>query len=84
MEISASRFVPTLPIPPPPLQYFNHQFITIFTDTIRLTMGFFFIIIIFFQVGVEIRDELQLLAASKVRHDIYPEVSKKRGMTDTI
>jgi hypothetical protein len=40
--------------------------------------------VFYFQVGVEIRDELQLLAPSEIRDDIYREVSKKRRMIDTI
>ena len=65
-------------IPPPP--HWSHKFITTVTATIRLIIC----LCIFFQVGVEIRDELQLLASSEVRHDISREVSKKRGMIDTI
>jgi hypothetical protein len=48
--------------------------------TIRLTVSFVFI----FQVGVEIRDELQLIEPLEVRDDISREVSKKRRMLDTI
>jgi hypothetical protein len=40
--------------------------------------------VFYFQVGVEIRDELQLIAPSEIRHDIYREVSKKRRMIETI
>jgi len=38
----------------------------------------------YFQVGVEIRDELHLIEPSEVKHDISREVSKKRRMIDTI
>jgi len=57
------------------------------TNTSQLSQpqfGWQCLFVFYFQVGVEIRDELQLLASSEVRHDIYREVSKKRRMIDTI
>ena len=70
---------PTYPIrPPPPFPFksLNHHI----TDTIQLTVS----VCIFFQVGVEIRDELQLIEPSDIRHDISREVSKTRRMIDTV
>ena len=61
----------------------NHltlQFIATLTATVWLTRSLCF----HFQVGVEIRDELQLLGPSEVRDDISREVSNKRRMLDTI
>ena len=39
--------------------------------------------VFYFKVGVEIREELQLLAPSETRDDMHREVSKKRRMIDT-
>ena len=57
------------------------------TNTLQLSQpqfGWQCLFVFYFQVGVEIRDELQLLAPSEFRHDIYREVSKKRSVIDTI
>ena len=66
--------------PPTTTNHLILQFITTATATVWLTRSLCF----HFQVGVEIRDGLQLLGPSEVRDDISREVSNKRRMLDTI
>ena len=60
--------------------YFSHLFyVCNLSHIARSWFGYPCLFISFIQVGVEIRDELQLISPTKVRDDISQEVSTRNG-----